>query len=290
MGTDVDNEIECSPEQVTDQEFRLEYPANEPSGAPLDGPPRKGRVADCGRLDALARLASHMAEEFGDLSDVLVSEVTLAVDRLGAAGKAREPLERLRESATRVADLAQRLREIGVRPLATVELVDLNDVAERFVGLVSRAMPHDVKLEFSPWSTPATLTADPRLLERVLLNLCVNARDAVPRGGRIAIRTARSALAEDLFQEPEGAVRNPYVVLSVSDDGIGMPPAVRDRAFEPFFTTKAPSRRVGLGLSTVYGIVRSHGGMIRLDSEVGKGTTVDVYLPAAARAIWPTEP
>jgi two-component system cell cycle sensor histidine kinase/response regulator CckA len=235
------------------------------------------------RMDAIGRLAGGLAQDFNEVVLELSTQSNLALEGLAADDPRRPQLVRLQETGRRAADLARRLRAIGASRIARVEQVDLNEIVEQFVSLVRRAMPDDVDLDFIPGHQLGTITADPALLEQVLLNLCINARDAMPRGGRITVETENVLINGNYQETHPWAKAGRYVLLTVSDQGLGMPSDVRDRAFEPFFTTKAPRRGAGLGLATVYGIVQLHSGMIHLYSELQKGTTLKIYLPAVSR-------
>jgi two-component system, cell cycle sensor histidine kinase and response regulator CckA len=235
------------------------------------------------RMDAIGRLADGVAREFNELVLTLTTQANLAMDGLAADDPRKEQILRLQEASRRAAELARGLRAIGASRTARVEQLDLNEVVDRFVSLVRRAMPDGVELDFIPGHQLGTITADPELLEQLLLNLSINARDAMPRGGRITIET-ENVLINGKYQESHPwAKPGRYVLLTVSDEGLGMLEEVRERAFEPFFTTKAPGRGAGLGLATVYGIVQLHRGMIHLYSELEKGTTLKIYLPAVSR-------
>jgi two-component system cell cycle sensor histidine kinase/response regulator CckA len=235
------------------------------------------------RMDALGRFADGLAEEFAELVLSLSTHADLAMEGLSFEDPRRDHLARLQETSRRAAEMARRLRAIGASRSARVELLEVNEVVERFVGLVRRAMPQDVDLDFIPGHQLASIAADPALLDQVLLNLCINARDALPRGGRITIETENVLVNGKYRESHPWATPGRYVLLTVADDGVGMPEEVRDRAFEPFFTTKAPLNGAGLGLAIVYAIVQLHRGMVHLYSEIGHGTTLRVYLPAASR-------
>jgi two-component system cell cycle sensor histidine kinase/response regulator CckA len=240
-------------------------------------------LASAKRMDALARLLDGIALEFDALVGSLSADVRRCLDGLAPGDPRREHAVGLQDSVRRLADLSRRLGTMRASRLARFELVELNDVVERFVSLVRRAMPHEVELDFVPGLELSPITADPALLEQLLMYLAVNARDALPEGGRITIATEDVILDDGYREAHPWAKPGRYVLLSVSDDGIGMAPDVRERAFEPLFTTKAQGRGAGLGLATVYAIVQAHGGMIHLESEIGSGTTVQVYLPSAKR-------
>jgi two-component system cell cycle sensor histidine kinase/response regulator CckA len=235
------------------------------------------------RMDAIARLADGVAREFSELVLTFSTHTNLAIDGLAADDPRRKQIVHLQDASRRAAELARQLRAIGASRTARVEQVDLNEVVDRFVSLVRRAMPEGVELDFIPGHELGTITADPTLLEQVLLNLSINARDAMPFGGRITIET-ENVLINGKYQESHPwATPGRYVLLTVSDEGRGMPLEVRERAFEPFFTTKAPGLGAGLGLAMVYGVVQLHRGMIHLYSEQEKGTTLKIYLPAVSR-------
>jgi CheY-like chemotaxis protein len=224
-----------------------------------------------------------VAQELNELVLAFSTHGNLAAEGLAPDDPRYEQLLRVQDASRRAAELARRMRAIGSSRIARLELVDLNDVVERFVALVRRALPVHVELDFIPGHQLGTITGDPALLEQVLLNLSINSRDAMPRGGRITIET-ENVLVNGKYQESHPwAKPGRYVLLTVSDDGAGMPPDVRDHAFEPFFSTKAPGRGNGLGLATVYGIVQLHRGMVHLYTEVDKGTTFKIYLPAVSR-------
>jgi PAS domain S-box-containing protein len=240
-------------------------------------------VAHGDRMDALGRFADGLAEEFAELVLSISTHADLAIEELTPDDPRRDHLMPLQDTSRRVAEMVRRLRALGASRSARVELLELNEVVDRFVNLVRRAMPRDVELDFIPGHQLASIAADPALLDQVLLNLCVNARDALPRGGRITIET-QNVLVNGKYRESHPwATPGRYVLLTVADDGVGMPEEVRERAFEPFFTTKAPINGSGLGLATVYAIVQLHRGMVHLYSEIGHGTTLKVYLPAASR-------
>src|SRR6185312_14079265 len=172
------------------------------------------------------------------------------------------------------------------QPLHPVR-IDLDDLLRSLMNLLRRLLPENISIDLRAGTALASVNADPTQLEQVIINLCVNARDAMESGGRIAIETDTVTIdARDCELRP-WARPGRFVRLRVVDTGAGMTADVRERVFDPFFTTKSLQRGTGLGLSTVYGIVQQHGGLVHVDSEAGRGTTFEVYLPADERPAAP---
>jgi two-component system cell cycle sensor histidine kinase/response regulator CckA len=159
--------------------------------------------------------------------------------------------------------------------------IDLNLLLADIERMLTRMLPQNIDLRVEPTEEPAWVRADPGQLEQVIVNLAVNARDAMPEGGTLAMRLEHVGVSEGSALRPQELPEGAYVRLSVADTGVGMTPEVQARSFEPFFTTKEIGKGTGLGLSTVFGIVKKSGGFLRLDSEVGRGTTLEIYLPAS---------
>jgi len=159
------------------------------------------------------------------------------------------------------------------------EVLNINDLVTKFLAMLSRVIGADIHLELKLASTVPSIVADAGQLEQVLMNLCVNARDAMPRGGTLTIGTGETTIDDEHAARREGMTPGPYVTLSITDTGVGMNRATQAKIFEPFFTTKEQGRGTGLGLSTVYGIVKQSGGSVWCYSEIGLGTTFRIYLP-----------
>ena len=231
------------------------------------------------KLEAIGRLAGGIAHDFNNLLTVITgyAETLVAVLEPGDP-KLADVLE-IRRAADRAAHLTQQLLAFSRKQVLRPEVVDANDIARDVSGMVGRLLGDEIDLRVELIDAPATVTADRGQVEQVLLNLAVNARDAMPGGGVLRLQTRIVDIttrdAERLYPIRPGQ----YVLLAVCDTGTGMTPDVQARAFEPFFTTKGPGEGTGIGLATVYGIVKQSGGYIFIESAVGEGTTFDVYLP-----------
>ncbi|HEX6040513.1 ATP-binding protein, partial [Longimicrobium sp.] len=196
------------------------------------------------------------------------------------AGVVREDLMEIKRAATRAASLTRQLLAFSRKQMLTPKVLDLNAAVRELERMLGRVIGEDVQLETRLNADAAAVRADPGQLEQVVLNLAVNARDAMPRGGVLRIETREVRLDEtDAARYPYPVDPGHYVRLTVSDTGVGMSPEVLARVFEPFFTTKEPGRGTGLGLSTVYGIVKQSGGYVWAESEEGRGSSFRVYLP-----------
>jgi PAS domain S-box-containing protein len=229
------------------------------------------------RMEALGRLASGVAHDFNNLLTIVTVNADLLFNE-----SPRDELLQIMTAASHAAELTRRLlafsRKASVAPVA----LDLNSVIEGVVRLYSRLLGEGVEIELDLSRPLGKIRVDSSQLHQVLLNLVVNARDAMPNGGRLLIRTSSAVLREELVPVSGGAGQGEFVVIEVSDTGVGMDEYTRSRIFEPFFTTKTPGKGTGLGLSTVFGIVRDSGGMIDVVSKPGEGTTFKLYFPLAA--------
>ena len=195
-------------------------------------------------------------------------------------GDLRHDVEEIQHAATRAADLTRQLLIFARREVADPQVLDLNAIVSGVENMLRRTIGEDVELVLALGDDLPCVRADPGQIEQVFLNLTVNARDAMPRGGRLIVETSAVELNGGYDAGQLGVAPGPYVRLSVSDTGVGMSPEVAARALEPFFTTKPAGQGTGLGLATVYGIVSGAGGNISLHSEPGIGTRVTIHLPA----------
>jgi PAS domain S-box-containing protein len=241
------------------------------------------------KMEAIGRLAGGVAHDFNNLLSVILSYTSLLTDELAPDDLRREDLDEVRKAGERAAELTRQLLAFSRDQLIVPQVVNLNHIVLGLEKMLRRLMSADVTLSVVTAAPLGPVYADPGQLEQVILNLVVNARDAMPGGGSVTIETANGELNASFASEHLGITPGPHVVLTVIDTGVGMDAATRERIFEPFFTTKARGHGTGLGLATAFGIVKRAGGYIGVHSEVGRGTTFRVYLPCTdLRADAPT--
>lgn len=232
------------------------------------------------KMDAIGQLAGGVAHDFNNLLLSIIGNTHFA-EQAANLQEALPHLDEVRVAAERAAALTKQLLTISRRQPMTTGEVDLPELLHDMLKLLRRLIPESITITDQTFVAVRPVRADRAQLEQVIMNLCLNARDAMPQGGRMAISAADLAVDSRTSHVYPWAEPGNYVVLTVHDTGTGMSPAVRERCFEPFFTTKPPGSGTGLGLATVYGIVQQHGGRLRVQSEPGKGTTFEVVLPAA---------
>jgi PAS domain S-box-containing protein len=237
------------------------------------------RLRQSQKLDSLGRLAGGVAHDFNNLMAGILGCSELLLQRTEEENPLRKQIVEIKESAERAAALTQQLLSFSRRKSMTTEALSVNDMVRGMMSLLNRLVAKGVMLDFRPDTDLHPVKADRGQLEQILLNLVLNAGDAMPAGGTVAISTANAALSDGEALPPH-VLPGSFVSLSVADEGVGMSPEVCQRVFDPFFTTKEPGKGTGLGLSTVYGIVKQHKGWVTVDSEVGRGTELTVYLPA----------
>ena len=235
------------------------------------------------KMEAVGRLAGGVAHDFNNLLGIVTACSELLSSRVDSEG--REYIDNIREAAKRGAALTKQLLAFSRRQPTSSQILDLNDRLKEISKLLRPLMGDDVEVVLLPRSANAIVEADPGQLDQVILNLAVNARDAMPKGGKLLLETGVFDFDELFAREHPSMGAGRYVMLAISDNGIGMDEATKSRIFEPFFTTKEIGKGTGLGLATVYGIVNQIGGHIWVYSELGHGSTFKIYLPSAEKKI-----
>jgi len=234
------------------------------------------------KMEAVGRLAAGVAHDFNNLLTAIIGFGELALHRLAADDPSRPDVQQIVSAGHSAACLTRQLLAFGRKQILQPQIIDINDVVGRMEMLLRRTLGEDVRLMTRLAPACLHIHADPNQIEQVLMNLAVNARDAMPQGGTVTIETGRATLDDDSETVRTQAPSRPQVVLTVTDTGVGMSDAVRTRLFEPFFTTKEAGKGTGLGLASVQGIVEQSGGTIHVTSRVGVGTTFRIFLPEAA--------
>ncbi|SRR5216684_2250533 len=241
------------------------------------------------KMEAVGQLAGGVAHDFNNLLMVIqgYSEVMLA--RLDPAEPLRKNAEEIQKATERAASLTRQLLAFSRMQVLRPKILDLNAVLAEMGKMLPRLIREDIELRIVPGASLGSVKADQSQIEQVILNLLVNARDAMPRGGKLTIETASAELNDEYARGHTGVRPGKYAMLAVSDTGVGMDSETQAHIFEPFFTTKELGKGTGLGLATVYGIVKQSSGWIWVYSEVGKGTTFKIYLPQVDERVQPPE-
>jgi two-component system cell cycle sensor histidine kinase/response regulator CckA len=238
------------------------------------------------KMEAVGSLAGGVAHDFNNMLGVIIGYCDLAKDRSGLEGALRD-LSQIRKAAQRAATLTRQLLAFSRQQILLPRVLNLNEVVQDISQMLLRVIAEDISLVLIPAPSLGSVKADLGQMEQVLMNLVVNARDAMPQGGKIVIETANVELDTTYSNTHREVKPGPYVLLSVSDTGSGIDSKTMSKIFEPFFTTKPPGEGTGLGLSMVYGVIRQSGGYIWVYSELGQGTTFKIYLPRIEEAAEP---
>jgi PAS domain S-box-containing protein len=241
-----------------------------------------GQLNKARRLESVGQLAGGIAHDFNNLLGVIMNYAEFVGDELDPESPARDDVEEIRRAAERAAALTRQLLIFSRRDVVKPEVLDLEELVSGLENLLQRALGERVHLETHFEADLSPIEADSGQIEQVLVNLAVNARDAMPEGGRLLIEADNVILDEEYTYMHPDTQAGPYIRIKVSDAGVGMDDDVIQRAFEPFYTTKGKAEGTGLGLATVYGIVTHAGGRIDIYSEPGIGTTVKIHLPASS--------
>jgi PAS domain S-box-containing protein len=242
------------------------------------------------KMEAVGRLAGGVAHDFNNLLSVISGYGEDMLKELEPSHPMRDDLDEICKASTRAADLTKQLLMFSRQQVLEPKVTDLNEVVSGLSRMLQRVLGESTELSLILEPELGRIRADRGNLEQVCMNLAVNARDAMPDGGKLTIETTNVDLDETFVREHLGTAPGPYVVMAVSDTGVGMDRATQSRIFEPFFTTKDPGKGTGLGLSTVFGIVQQSGGGIWVYSELGRGTTFKLYLPRVDGEVEPQRP
>ena len=231
------------------------------------------------KMEAIGRLAGGIAHDFNNLLTVIKGNCELQMINLHPGDPMKVSLEEINRAVQKAADLIRHILAFSRKQIMEMRVFEPNELIMGLEKMLRRLIGEDIELVIELADGVGRIKADPGQIEQVIINIVVNARDAMPQGGRLFIETANVDLEEDYERRHMGVVAGRYVMISISDTGVGMTPEVRERIFEPFFTTKELGRGTGLGLSTVYGIIKQSGGNIWVYSEPGRGATFKIYLP-----------
>lgn len=236
------------------------------------------------KMEAVGRLAGGIAHDFNNMLSVIMGYSELLQERF-ESGPSRKAVDEIKKAADRAASLTRQLLAFSRRQVLSPRVLNLNAIIDNLTTMLNHMIGEDIELVVSHGAGLGSVKADPAQVEQIIMNLVVNARDAMPHGGKVVISTSNADLNDSDAHENPSVRPGSYVLLAVSDAGCGMSEEIKLHAFEPFFTTKEPGKGTGLGLSMVYGVINQSGGCILIDSQVGKGTTFKIYLPRVDEAL-----
>jgi PAS domain S-box-containing protein len=234
------------------------------------------------KMESVGRLAGGVAHDFNNMLGVILGYTELALHGVGPDEPLHADLEKIQKAAKRSADLTRQLLAFARKQTVSPRVIDLNDTIDSMLKLLVRLIGEDIDLSWRPGKEVWPVKVDPVQIDLILANLCVNARDAITGVGKVTIETDKASFDEESCTRHAGFVPGDYVLLAVSDNGCGMDTETKSLLFEPFFTTKELGKGTGLGLATVYGVVKQNNGFINVYSEPGQGTTFNIYLPRHA--------
>lgn len=240
------------------------------------------QFAQAQRMESIGRLAGGVAHDFNNILGVIIGYAELALNSLGPDEPLHANLDEILKAAKRSTDITRQLLAFARKQTITPRVLDLNETLDGMLKMLQRLIGEDIELTLLPKASPCLVKMDPAQVDQILVNLCINARDAISGVGQVTIETANAAFDHAYCADHPGLISGEFVLLVVSDDGAGMDQKTLDNIFEPFFTTKDVDKGTGLGLATVYGIVKQNHGFINVYSEPGKGATIKIYLPSHA--------
>ena len=237
------------------------------------------QLLQASKMESIGTLAGGVAHDFNNLLTVIIGNAQVALTRISEGDPTYDSLVEIERVGRRAADLTSQLLVFSRRQRLNPRIVNLNDLLPDFMKMLERIIGANIEVQFDSSSSLPLLTADPTQIEQAVMNLAVNARDAMPNGGRLTIRAREVTLDAASCPPDSEAKPGRYVRIEVSDNGTGIDALARKRMFEPFFTTKEPGKGTGLGLSVAYGVIKQHNGFIEVDSVVGSGTTFSLFVP-----------
>ena len=240
------------------------------------------QLRQAAQLEAIGRLAGGIAHDFNNLLTAMLGYSGMILQQMTKANPYRDKVFQINRAAERASELTRQLLAFSRKQVLSVKVLDINPIIADFEKILRRLLGADIELVTTLDPALDQALADPSQVEQILLNLAINARDAMPTGGKLTMTTANAILDKDYCQIHPDLQPGRYVTFSVSDNGVGMDPSTKANIFDPFFTTKEKGKGTGLGLSTVYGIVKQHRGHVSVTSQPGSGTTFKVYLPSAS--------
>jgi signal transduction histidine kinase/ActR/RegA family two-component response regulator len=242
------------------------------------------------KMESVGQLAGGVAHDFNNILAVLMMQISLLKREPTLPPALLEPLGEMEREAKRAANLTRQLLMYSRRQVMQTQVLDLNALVDNLLKMLGRLLGEHIQISFERWARPAWVEADSGMLEQVVTNLCVNARDAMPKGGQLRLGIAAREINPGQAKANLEARPGTFICLAVSDNGCGMDEATLKRIFDPFFTTKEVGKGTGLGLATVYGIVKQHQGWVEVESQVGAGTSFLIYLPVTTPAEPPAAP
>lgn len=231
------------------------------------------------KMESVGRLAGGVAHDYNNISSIIIGYCELAIERVDRNDPLHDDLLEILSAAHRSTEITRQLLAFARKQTIAPRVLNVNDTLANMMKMLSRLIGEDINLTFLPGENIQAIKIDPSQIDQILANLCVNSRDAIKNVGSITIETSNITLTTDYCKDHTGFFPGEYVMIAVSDDGSGITPEAMDQIFEPFFTTKSPGKGTGLGLATIYGIVKQNKGFVNAYSEPGKGTTIRIYLP-----------
>jgi len=238
-----------------------------------------GKLNQSQKLEAVGQFAGGIAHDFNNILQVIIGYVFFAEQDLSKDDPRFKNIEEIRKAADKAASLSHQLMAFSSSQVLEPRNININELIDSFLNMIRRIIGENIELKFVYEQNLNSVYADPSQMEQIIMNLCVNARDAMPNGGDLIIKTENILIGDEYCGKYQCEKKGEYVLITVSDTGLGMSQLVVDKIFEPFFTTKKENKGTGLGLATVFGIIKQHNGMINVYSEEGKGTIFKVYLP-----------